>query len=126
MDPIILVISFIMTLAFLAFGIGSVTLERFRIIGTLVLVFLSMGFLFNATALLVMILFLPSSLLSTNGLIMFSSFTIMLVDTVWAWGRYLKNGIDSRVSLALVRYTKIAFFVWVINYLWGIVLLIWI
>lgn len=126
MDPIILVISFIMTLAFLAFGIGSVTLERFRIIGTLVLVFLSIGFLFNATALLVMILFFPSSLLSTNGLIMFSSFTIILVDTVWAWGRYLKNGIDSRVSLALVRYTKIAFFVWVINYLWGIVLLIWI
>ncbi|MCE4565298.1 hypothetical protein INQ51_13355 [Maribellus sp. CM-23] len=126
MDPIILVIAFIMTLAFLAFGIGSVTLERFRIIGTLVLVFLSIGFLFNATALLVMILFFPNSLLSTNGLIMFSSFTIMLVDTVWAWSRYLKNGIDSRVSLALVRYTKIAFFVWVINYLWGIVLLIWI
>ena len=126
MDPIILVIAFIMTLAFLAFGIGSVTLERFRIIGTLVLVFLSIGFLFNATALLVMILFFPDSLLSTNGLIMFSSFTIMLVNTVWAWSRYLKNGIDSRVSLALVRYTKIAFFVWVINYLWGIVLLIWI
>ncbi|RIJ50755.1 hypothetical protein D1614_02165 [Maribellus luteus] len=126
MDPIILVISFIMTLAFLSFGVGTVTLERFRIIGTLVLVFLSMGFLFNATALLVMILFFPSSLFSTNGLIMFSSFTIMLVDTVWAWGRYLKNGIDSRVSLALVRYTQIAFFVWVINFLWGIVLLIWI
>ncbi|MFV0269554.1 MAG: hypothetical protein ACK5HT_20720 [Draconibacterium sp.] len=126
MDPIILVIAFIMTLAFLAFGIGSVTLERFRIIGTLVLVFLSIGFLFNATALLMMILFFPTSLLSTNGLIMFSSFTIILVDTVWAWSRYLKNGIDSRVSMALVRYTKIAFFVWVINYLWGIVLLIWI
>ncbi|MCK3683440.1 hypothetical protein [Maribellus sp. YY47] len=126
MDPIILLISFIMTLAFLAFGIGSVSLERFKIIGTIVLVFFTTGFLFNAAAVLLMVLLIPSSLLSTNGLIMFSSFTIMLVDTVWVWARYLKNGIDSDVSKGIVLYTKIAFLVWVLNYLWGIVLLIWI
>lgn len=126
MDPVILVISLIMTLAFLAFGVGSVTLERFKIIGTLVLVSFSLGFLFNATAILLMIILLPDSLLSTNGLIMFCSFSIMLVDTIWAWAVYLKRGIDSRVSRAMVLYTKIAFLVWVLNYLWGIVLLIWI
>lgn len=126
MDPIILVISFIMTLAFLAFGVGSVTLERFKIIGTMVLVFFSIGFLFNAASVLLMILLLPTSLLSANGLIMFCSFSIMLVNTVWAWAAYLKKGIDSKVTRAMVLYTKIAYLVWVLNYLWGIVLLIWI
>ncbi|WP_340112748.1 hypothetical protein [Maribellus mangrovi] len=125
MNPISVIGAFIMTLAFLAYGIGSVTLERFRIVGNIVLIFMSLGILFETAAIVLMILGKEHGgdvLHVWTGSV---SFFLFIVNATWVWLHYLRNGIDAAVGKSLVNYTKTAFFIWVVAYLAGIVLLIW-
>jgi hypothetical protein len=125
MNPISVIGAFVMTFAFLAYGIGSVTLERFRIVGSVVLIFLSLGVLFESIAILMMIVGSNGSITIMNGIVGALAFLLMLVNTGWAWMVYLTGGIDSPVNIWLVNYTKTAFFLWVLAYFTGIVFLIW-
>lgn len=125
MNPISVIGAFIMTLAFLAYGIGSVTLERFRIVGNIVLIFMSLGILFEIAAISLMII---GSQTGGNPIHVWTgtiSFFLFVVNTAWVWLIYLRKGIDAGVGKPLVNYTKTAFFIWVVAYLAGIVLLIW-
>ena len=126
MNPIAVVGAFVMTLSFLAYGIGSVTLERFKIVGSIVLIFFSVGILFETTAIVMMYIGSDASLMGLHGLIGIFAFLIMLVNTAWVWGVYVKKGIDASVNTALLHYTKTAYFLWVLAYLTGIIVLIWI
>lgn len=117
--------AFIMTLSFLAYGIGSVTLERFRIVGIVVLVFLSLGVLFDISTITLMILAANDTLTTWYGAVGVLAFLVMLVNTAWAWDIYFKKGLDGRINKWLLNYTKAAYFFWVVVYLLGIVLLIW-
>ena len=125
MNPVSVVGAFIMTLSFLAFGIGSVTLERFKMVGTIVLVFFSLGIFFECTAILLMYIGSTGTIYGLHALIGIFALLIMLVNTVWVWRVYIKKGIDARVSKSLLQYTKTAYFIWVMAYLAGIILLIW-
>ncbi len=126
MNPEVVVGAFLMTLAFLSLGIGSVSLERFRIVGTMVLIFMSTGVLFNAGAILLLFLKARTELYSIYGLSGFVSFLVVLVNTGWVWSVYARHGYDGKVSPRLVKYTKIAYAVWGVSYLSGMVFLIWI
>lgn len=114
-----------MTLAFLAYGLGSITLERFRIVGNIVLVFMTLGIIFETTAIILMILGSDSSGFSLHMLVGALAFILLLVNSGWVWVVYVNNGIDARVGKSLLIYTKTAYFVWVLSYLSGIVFLIW-
>ena len=117
--------AFIMTLAFLAYGIGSITLERFRIIGNMVLIFYSLGLLFEISAILMMIIAATGTVETWHMFVGALAFLIMLINTVWVWGVYFVKGLDGSVNIWLLRYTKAAYFCWVVAYLLGIVLIIW-
>lgn len=125
MDLHAVVGAFIITLAFFAYGIGSVTLERFRLIGSVVLIFLSLGVLFEVIAILLMAVGGKSTINPLHMIIGSGAFLLMLVNTIWAWFTYFKSGIDAPVKRSLLFYTKFAYLLWVIAYLSGIVLLIW-
>ncbi len=125
MDPVSVIGAFIMTLAFLAYGLGSVTLERFRIVGNIVLVFMTMGIIFETTAIILMIMGSESQGFSLHMLVGSFSFLLLLVNSAWSWVVYIRYGIDATVSKPLLVYTKTAYFVWVLAYLSGIVFLIW-
>lgn len=126
MNPEVVVGAFLMTLAFLSLGIGSVSLERFRIVGTMVLIFMSTGVLFNAGAILLLFWKASAELYSVYGLLGFFAFLVVLVNTGWTWRVYVRRGIDGMVSPRLVKYTKIAYAVWGVSYLSGMIFLIWI
>ncbi len=125
MDPISVIGAFVMTLAFLAYGIGSVTLERFRIVGSVVLIFLSLGVLFESIAIILMIIGANGSASPLHGIIGGFAFALMLVNTAWAWILYLTMGFEAQVNRWFLNYTKTAFLLWVLAYLSGILLLIW-
>lgn len=125
MNPVSVVGAFIMTLSFLAFGIGSVTLERFKMVGIIVLVFFGLGIFFECTAILMMYIGPTGKINGLHALVGIFALLIMLVNTVWVWWMYIKKGIDARVSKSLLQYTKTAYFIWVMAYLAGIILLIW-
>ena len=126
MYPISVFGAFIMTLSFLAYGIGSVTLERFKIVGTVVLIFFSIGVLFESTAIVMMYIGSDGAIFGPHGLVGIFALLIMLVNTAWVWFVFLKKGIDAPVNKALLHYTKTAYFVWVVAYLSGIIILIWV
>lgn len=124
MNPISVIGAFVMTFSFLAYGIGSVTVERFRIVGSVVLIFMSVGIVFETAAFLMVYLGANELISGLRGLVGASAFLIMLANVVWVWLVYFKKGIDAPVSTALLHYTKTAYFVWVLAYLAGIVILI--
>ncbi len=115
-----------MTLAFLSFGIGSVTLERFRIVGIVVLLFYVLGLLFEIVAIGFMSMSSGRETMGTwHSILGVIAFLIMLVNTVWVWIVYFKKGYDGQINTMLVNYTKAAYFIWVVSYLIGIATIIW-
>jgi len=125
MNPISVIGAFVMTFSFLAYGIGSVTIERFRIVGSVVLIFMSLGILFETVAFSMVFLGANELISGLRGVVGTFAFLIMLVNAAWVWIVYFKKGIDAPVNTALLHYTKTAYFVWVMAYLAGIVILIW-
>ncbi|WP_167606958.1 hypothetical protein [Maribellus sediminis] len=125
MDPVSVIGAFIMTLAFLAYGLGSITLERFRIVGNVVLVFMTLGIIFETTAIILMMLGSGSAEFNLHMVVGAFAFILLLVNSSWSWLVYIRYGIDASVSKSLLTYTKTAYFVWVLAYLSGIVFLIW-
>lgn len=125
MNPFSVIGAFVMTFSFLAYGIGSVTLERFRIVGSVVLIFMSVGLVFEAAAFSMVYLGANELISGLRGVVGMSAFFIMLVNVVWVWVVYFKKGLDTPVNTALLHYTKTAYFVWVAAYLAGIIILIW-
>jgi len=117
--------SFIMTLAFLSYGIGSVTLERFRIVSIVVLLFFLLGLMFEVIAIGFMTFSGAGRIGSWHVMLGIVAFLLMAVNTVWVWGVYFKKGFDGQVNMTLLKYTKAAFFLWVISYLLGIATIIW-
>lgn len=117
--------AFIMTLAFLSYGIGSVTLERFRIVGIVVLLFYLLGLMFEVIAIGFMALSGTGQMGSWHGIVGVIAFLLMAINTIWVWVVYFKKGFDGRINILLLNYTKVAFFLWVISYLLGIATIIW-
>ena len=118
--------AFIMTLAFLSYGIGSVTLERFRIVSIVVLLFYLLGLMFEIIAIGFMASNGAGRMGSWHVILGIIAFLLMLVNTIWVWVVYFKKGFDGQVNMTLLKYTKVAFFLWVVFYLLGIATIIWV
>jgi len=117
--------SFIMTMAFLAYGVGSITLSRFRIISSVVLIFYTIGLFFEISAMVLMIESSFTGSVSWHSSVGMVAFAIMLANTVMVWSLYIRKGLDTPVKTWLIHYTRTAYFLWVVAYLFGISLVIW-
>lgn len=125
MNPLAIIGAFIITLSFLAYGIGSISLVRFRIIGRIVLTFLSMGIVFDLLAITLMALGSNGSPYTMHGFVGATAFLVMFVNTVWCWNVFTKRGLDSKARKNHIVYTKAAYLIWVIAYFAGSVIIIW-
>lgn len=125
MNQISIVGAFIITLSLLAYGIGSITLLRFKIVNTIVLIFLTTGVIFDATAIVFMVIGAQGTPFTIHGFMGYIAFIVMLIDAIWAWVAYFKNGIDSPVSKNLRRFAKYAYLYWVFAYLTGSLIVLW-
>ncbi|WP_346863752.1 hypothetical protein [uncultured Draconibacterium sp.] len=125
MNPLAIVGAFIITLSLLSYGIGSISLIRFKIVSSIVLIFLSLGILFDLAAITLMVLGAKGSPFTAHGIVGYSALLVMLVDAVSVWNIYIKRGIDAPVRKKLLRYTKFAYFWWVLAYFTGSLLVLW-
>ena len=117
--------AFIITLALLSYGIGSIALIRFKIVTSGVLVFLTLGVLLDFVAVTMMVMNSPKSVFSPHGLLGYSAMLTMTINLVLVWRCYFKNGIDSYISNPVIVYSKIAYAWWLIAYFTGSILVIW-
>ncbi len=125
MNPLAIIGAFVITLSFLAYGIGSISLVRFKMIGRIVLVFLTMGIIFDVTAITLMAIGSTGEPYTLHSLVGAMAFLVMLVNTVWCWSVFIRRGIDSKARNKHIIYTKAAYLFWVLAYLAGSIIVIW-
>lgn len=117
MNPHILIGSVILSLSLLSFGLGSITLQRFKVIGRSVLLFLSLGFVMDITAVVLMLNGSPDYLFSVYAVLHYFAALIMLIYVTWVWKVFIKGRLNIRISEGLHWFAKFAYGVWVIAYL---------
>lgn len=117
--------AFIITLAFLSYGIGSISVQRFKVITSGVLIFITLGVVLDIIAVIFMIFGSRNTPFSLHGLLGYSAMLTMVIDLFFIWRTYNRNGWDSVISKPLLTYSKIAYGWWVIAYITGSVLIIW-
>ena len=125
MNPLAIVGAFIITLSLLAYGIGSITLIRFKTVGSIVLIFLTLGVIFDIAAIVLMITGARATPFTLHGLLGYSALLIMLIGTVGVWRIYFKYGIDKKINKNLLNYTKFAYVCWVLAYITGSLIVLW-
>ena len=125
MNPLAIVGAFVITLSFLAYGIGSISLVRFRIVGRIVVAFLSIGIILDIVAIGLMMLGSKGNPFTLHGYLGATAFFVMLVGTVWSWRMYLAFGRDCKARKNHIIYTKAAYGFWVMAYFTGSLIVIW-
>lgn len=117
--------AFIITFALLSYGIGCISVIRFKLLSTWVLTFLTLGLILDIGAVGFMIAGSGDTPFNLHGLLGYSGILVMLINVILIWKVYLANGIDSKMSVKIVRYTKYAYLWWLIVYFTGSLLVIW-
>jgi hypothetical protein len=116
MNPLILIGSVILSFSLLTFGLGSITLQRFKLIGRSVLLFLSLGFILDITAIVIMLRGSPDYLFSVYAILHYFAGLLMLVYVTWVWKVFCKGGLNTRINEGLHWFGKFAYGIWVLAY----------
>ncbi|MBN1985585.1 MAG: hypothetical protein JW761_04740 [Prolixibacteraceae bacterium] len=117
--------AFIITLSLLSYGIGSISLQRFKMVSPGVLWFLTMGVVLDIIATIFMIVGSRNTPFTLHGFLGYSALLIMLIDVILIWRIYLNEEINAFVGKKLLLYSKIAYSWWIVAYLTGSMLIIW-
>jgi len=117
--------AFMITLALLSYGIGSIAIQRFKEISRWILIFLTLGVLLDIGAVIFMIIGSTKGAFTKHGILGYCATSTMVIDLILIWRCYFKNGIDSSISDSVLLYSKISYAWWVIAYITGSILVIW-
>lgn len=124
MNPISILAAFIITFALLFYGVGSITLQRFKQVSTVVFWFLLVGIILDLTAIVCMIIGAQGTPFTLHGLLGYSAFLVMFVYFILIARIFLKNGKNTPLPKPLEKYTKFAYAWWVIAYFTGSLLVL--
>lgn len=124
MNPISLLGAFIATLALLSYGIGSISVLRFKMVSPGVLWFLTLGIILNISATICMTLGSDDSSFNIHVYIGFSAFLVMFVNVILIWLLYLKKKMYAEINEKLHAFSRVAIIFWIIAYLTGSLLVI--
>jgi hypothetical protein len=117
--------AFVITLSLLSYGIGSIAIQRFKIVSRGVLIFITLGVLLDFTAILFMISGSSKGIFTVHALLGYSATLAMVIDMVLQWDSFLKYGIDTTIKKGTLLYSKIAYGWWLAVYLAGSLIIIW-
>lgn len=117
--------AFLITLALLSYGIGSISIQRFRLVTSGVLIFITLGVILDIIAVTFMIIGSLNTPFSLHGILGFSAVLTMIIDMILIWRCFFKNGLESVIDKRIVTYSRYAYGWWVLAYLTGSVLIIW-
>lgn len=124
MNPISMTGAFIVTLALLSYGIGSISLQRFKMVSPGVLWFLTLGVVLDITATIFMIIGSQNTPFTLHGFLGYSALLGMLIDVIFIWRVYSKDKLNATIGKKLQIYSRIAYGWWVIAYITGSLLVI--
>jgi uncharacterized repeat protein (TIGR03987 family) len=111
----------VVTFALIFYTIGVITEQRSSLISRRVLLFLSLGVVFDISSTALMIVGSRKIPITVHGFIGYSALLLMLIETVLMW-IFWKRHNKEQVSAAVNVYTKFAYGWWVIAYIAGAVI----
>lgn len=111
--------SFIMIFALLSYGIGAISIVRFRFLSRWVLFFLTLGLILDLVAVGFMIAGSNNSPFNPHGVIGYTAILGMSVNVVLLWKEYRIKGIGSLISRKIILFSKYAYLWWLIVYIAG-------
>ena len=94
-------------------------------ISTIVLVFLSLGIIFDVTAMVFMVMGSRGTPFTFHGLVGYIAFAVMLIDVLWTWIIYFKKGLDVIVSGKFLIFARLAYVIWICGYITGSLIVLW-
>lgn len=109
----------IVTLALIFYSIGVINEQIKRRITNTVLIFISIGVLFDISATICMIIGSTNTPFTLHGFLGYSALVGMLIDVIRIWRFRLKNDKTTMVPKSLHKYTLFAYLWWVIAYITG-------
>jgi hypothetical protein len=124
MNSVTMYSAFLETFALLAYGVGSITIQRFNTVGRIVLVFVTIGVLLDGAATVLMIVGSSNKPFAIQFLLRYSASLVMFIVAIWAWNTVRKNGKNKTINEYLIPYVKIAYGWWVITYFTSSILVI--
>jgi hypothetical protein len=124
MNPISMIGAFIVTLSLLSYGIGSISILRFKVVSPMVLLFLSMGVIFDIIAITFMTIGSGEASFSLHTFLGFSALLVMLVEVILIWRIYLKEKLYAEIGVKILAYSRLAISWWIIAYITGSLLVI--
>ncbi len=122
MKTIIIIGTLIVHLALIFYSIGIITEQRIKRVTKNVLIFVTLGVIFDIVATLCMIMGSTRGLITLHGLVGYSGLFLMLSDSIWLWKHFLKYGSSVQVSNALHLYSRITYIWWLLAYITGALL----
>src|ERR1035437_4663419 len=111
--------SFVVIIALTLYSIGFAKEQRKKMVTSRILLFYTLGVLFDISATTLMILGSTKGLLTLHGFIGYSSLLGMGIDTILLWRYNRKNGAEVKVSKSLNIYSRVAYIWWVLAFITG-------
>jgi len=111
--------SMVVTIALVLYSIGFAREQRRKLVTSHVLLFFTLGVIFDISATILMILGSTKGLLTFHGFIGYSSLLGMATDTCLLWRFNLRQGPGTKVSKSLHLYSRIAYIWWVMAFITG-------
>jgi len=105
--------------ALLFYSIAIITEQRKRMVSGTMLIFLTVGVLFDITATTFMILGSSRGPFTLHGVLGYSSLAGMLIDAILIWRFYRKNDRLIKVTNGLHWYSLGAYLWWIAAYITG-------
>jgi peptidoglycan/LPS O-acetylase OafA/YrhL len=118
MNGLLLTGTIIVFFALGSYSIAIITEQRKKLILKRVLIFLTLGVLFDITATTFMILGSTKGF-TFHGFLGYTSLAGMFADAVLIWRLRLKKGLDSPVPKKLHLYSRYAYAWWVLAFITG-------
>jgi len=110
--------SLVVTIALALYTIGFFKEQRRKLVTKGVLLFFTIGVIFDISATILMILG-SSKGFTFHGFIGYSSLLGMSTDTFLLWRYNLKHGSETKVSKSLNLYSRITYIWWVMAFITG-------
>jgi len=110
--------SFVVLFALVFYSIGFAKEQKKKLVTSRVLLFYTLGVIFDISATTLMILG-SSKGFTFHGFIGYSSLLGMCIDTFLLWRHNKKKGPDEIVSRGLNIYSRVAFIWWVVAFITG-------
>ncbi|NVO19046.1 MAG: hypothetical protein HXX13_05065 [Bacteroidetes bacterium] len=118
MKPILIAGISIVNLALISYSVAIITQSRKKILSRTVLVFLSLGVVFDISATVCMVIG-SGHFITVHGIIGYTSLIAMVSDTFISYSVAFKKGADTILSAKFLRNSKLAYFYWVLAYITG-------